>query len=442
MSLATPETNPIHNAIDALHAAFVGAPAEDAGTPIDFAQDTPEAQPEPAPEPDSERKPLTIEEAILRECPGMGASAQAISYATGMKEEHVVLAAEASPLLTFPYGRRGATGIAFCNIIRATEAGRARAAELGWMDAADPDPEVPEHIKEGMDAQADAEAKAKGFRDDAERQRLLEEARRQEEAEFAPYVQANGTAHIQGTEPIAPPYAVPCSRCELFTRFAGIGEDGLCEDCAVDAQEQEATRIQGMRAGQPGGALGHRGPSGGQAPEPGGDAPANRSPGGHLRQAAEGDRDPPGRDGRSRVGLHPGLRLPGEPPLLPRGVPQLRGPRDPEGSEGEPGGPPGPHRVPPPGDLHAAGGCSPDAGPGQRVHQGRLLEPDQGVDGPIPAHRLDGRPLHAHRRGARGRPHLPERLRPDRPGPVGPQPNPSPLGATEALGGPSYRRPR
>ena len=138
--------------------ADYAAAAEDAGTPIDFAQDTPEVQPEPVPEPDSEREPLTIEEAILRECPGMGASAQAISYATGMKEEHIILAAEMSPLLFFPYGRRGATGIAFCNIIRATEAGRARAAEMGGEVRADIVAQVAE-----MDAQeevADAEMDA------------------------------------------------------------------------------------------------------------------------------------------------------------------------------------------------------------------------------------------------------------------------------------------
>ena len=142
----TPEGNPIHNAIDVLHAAFVGTPAEDAGTPIDFAQDITETQPEVAPwDEDSRRESLTLEEAILRECPGVGTSVRAIGYATGMKSEHIVLAAEGSPLLAVD---ASSEGLGLGAIIRATEAGRARAAELGWTDAVGPDPEEASRTQE------------------------------------------------------------------------------------------------------------------------------------------------------------------------------------------------------------------------------------------------------------------------------------------------------
>lgn len=166
-------TNPIHNAIDALHEAFVGTPAESAGTPIDFAQDVPEDQPEPIMDPDSERESLTIEEAILRECFDGPVQVGAIVAKTGMKPEHIILAADASPFLVAD-GDATHLGLSLA-FVQATEAGQARAAELGWTDAVGPDPE------EG----ADAKAKAWIVRDDEECQRLLEEARLRDEGRQA-----------------------------------------------------------------------------------------------------------------------------------------------------------------------------------------------------------------------------------------------------------------
>ena len=202
----TPEDNPIHNAIDALHAAFVGTPAEDAGTPIDFAQDITEVQPEPTQDPDSQEESLTLEEAILRECPGVGTSVRAIGYATLMRSEHIILAAEGSPFLVV---EASSEGLGLGAIIRATEAGRARAAELGWTDAAESTPARLTPI-------------------DWDRLREI------------------------GHEPLPldAPEEGSCYRCEDAHPLEDLGDGGLCSDCGVDLQEEEANRLQETHAAQ------------------------------------------------------------------------------------------------------------------------------------------------------------------------------------------------
>jgi len=160
-----PNPNPLNTAIDALHSAFVGGPAGEAGSPVDFATDATEVEAPGISKPESlqeaavesvafysEDRPARIAQVHLRlqTAHGLGKAHVKALLAETVKEGLLVLSGGSATL---------------------TDDGEALAVQRGW---AEDSPEIPEHIREEQDAQEKEEQDAT---------RLQEASRRSEDEE-------------------------------------------------------------------------------------------------------------------------------------------------------------------------------------------------------------------------------------------------------------------